>query len=62
MKKRFILKKWVEYVFITLQFMLLLILIAESDNILIFIISKVIALIFMYINHNILVKYTRLCD
>lgn len=61
MKKRY-LKQWVEYSIIFIQFILIMILSTESDNFNVFIISKVIALILFYINHLILVKYTRLCD
>ena len=61
MKKRY-LKQWVEYSIIFIQFILIMILSTETDNFNVFIISKVIALILFYINHLILVKYTRLCD
>lgn len=62
MKKKVILKKWVEYILLIIQFILILILGAESDNFTIFLISKLIALAIFFVNHLILVKYTRLCE
>lgn len=61
MKKRY-LKKWVEYVLLTIQFMLILIIGGESDNLSVFIISKLIALVLLFLNHLILVKYTKLYE
>ena len=62
MKKKVIFKKWIEYILLSIQFMLLLTLGAESDNFTIFALSKVIALLLFYMNHKIIVKYTRLYD
>lgn len=62
MKKKVILKKWVEYILLTIQFMLILILGAESDNFIIFLISKLITLVLFIVNHLILVKYTKLYE
>lgn len=62
MKKKVVLKKWVEYILLTIQFMLILILGAESDNFIIFLISKLIALVIFFVNHLILVKYTKLYE
>ena len=62
MKKKVILKKWVEYLILSVQFILILILGAESDNFIILVLSKIIALLILYMNHKILVKYTRLCE
>ena len=62
MKKKVIFKKWVEYILLSIQFMLLLTLGAESDNFTIFALSKVIALLLFYMNHKIIVKYTRLYE
>ena len=59
MKKRY-LKKWVEYSIIIIQFLLIMILSADSDNFNVFIISKIVALLIFYINHLILKNYTRL--
>ena len=59
MKKRYF-KKWVEYAIIIIQFILIMILSAESENFNVFIISKIIALLILYINHLILKNYTRL--
>ena len=61
MKKRY-LKKWVEYVLLTIQFMLILIIGGESDNLSVFIISKLIALVLLFLNHLILLKYTKLYE
>ena len=62
MKKKVILKKWTQYILLSIQFMLLLTLGAESDNFTIFALSKVIALLLFYMNHKIIVKYTRLYE
>ena len=61
MKKRS-LKKWIEYILLTIQFMLILIIGGESDNLSIFTISKLIALTLLFLNHLILVKYTKLYE
>lgn len=61
MKKRY-LKKWVEYILLTMQFILIIILGGESDNLSVFIISKLIALTLLFLNHLILVKYTKLYE
>lgn len=61
MKKRY-LKKWVENSILCIQFLLFLILCAECNNFIIFVISKIIVLIIFYINHVILEKYTRSFD
>ena len=61
MKKRY-LKKWVEYILLTIQFMLILIIGGESDNLSIFTISKLISLTLLFLNHLILVKYTKLYE
>ena len=60
--KKIYLKKWIEYILLTIQFMLILILGAESDNLSVFIISKLIALTLLFLNHLILVKYTKLYE
>ena len=62
MKKKVILKKWVEYILLSIQFMLILTLGAECDNFIIFALSKVIALLLFYMNHKIIIKYTRLYE
>ena len=61
MKKRYF-KKWVEYILLTIQFMLILIIGGESDNLSVFTISKLIALTLLFLNHLILVKYTKLYE
>ena len=60
--KKIYLKKWVEYILLTVQFMLILIIGGESDNLSIFTISKLIALTLLFLNHLILVKYTKLYE
>lgn len=60
--KKIYLKKWVEYILLTIQFMLILIIGGESDNLSIFTISKLIALTLLFLNHLILVKYTKLYE
>lgn len=62
MKKRVVLKKWLEYFIIFIQFIMILILGADCDNFIIFLISKLIALVIFFVNHLILVKYTRLYE
>ena len=60
--KKIYLKKCVEYILLTIQFMLILIIGGESDNLSIFTISKLIALTLLFLNHLILVKYTKLYE
>lgn len=60
--KRVVLKKWVEVVIIFMQVILFMILGSESDDLKIFIISKLIALILFSINSIILFKYSRLVE
>ena len=60
--KKIYLKKWIEYILLTIQFMLILIIGGESDNLSIFTISKLIALTLLFLNHLILVKYTKLYE
>ena len=62
MRKKVVLKKWVEYILLTIQFMLILIIGGESDNLSVFTISKLIALTLLFLNHLILVKYTKLYE
>ena len=60
--KKIYLKKWVEYILLTIQFMLILIIGGESDNLSVFTISKLIALTLLFLNHLILIKYTKLYE
>ena len=62
MKNKVIFKKWVEYILLTIQCILILILGAECNNFIIFILSKVIALLIIYMNHKLIIKYTRLYE
>lgn len=58
MKKRY-LKRWVEYLIVTVQLILFMIMGAESEDLKVFIFSKIIALTLFYINSLILLKYSR---
>ena len=60
--KRIVLKKWVEVVIIFIQVISFMILGSESDDLKVFIISKLIALIIFGINSIILFKYLRLME
>lgn len=54
------LKKWVEVVIVFIQAILFMTLAGECDDLKIFIVSKIIALIIFVINSKILFKYSRL--
>lgn len=54
------LKKWVEVVIVFIQVILFMILAGDCDDLKIFIASKIIALVIFFVNHLILVKYTKL--
>lgn len=60
--KRIVLKKWVEVVLIFIQVILFMILGSESDDLKVFVISKLIALIIFVMNSMILFKYSRLME
>lgn len=60
--KRIVLKKWVEVVIIFIQVLLIMIMASESDDLKVFVISKLIALIIFVINSLILFKYSRLME
>ena len=59
MKNKVIFKKWVEYILLTIQCILILILGAECNNFIIFILSKVIALLIIYMNHKLIINFVR---
>lgn len=61
MKKRY-LKGWVEYLLISIQCILVMLLGSETEDLKIFIISKIIFMIVFLINHLILIKYGRLYE
>lgn len=61
MKKRY-LKGWVEYLLISIQCLLVMLLSSETEDLKLFIISKIIFMIVFLINHLILVKYSRLYE
>lgn len=58
MKKTYI-KNWLSDLIIIVNTILLILVSAESDNTFIFITSKVIILIIMYLNTYILIKYSK---
>ena len=60
--KKIYLKKWVEVAIIFIQAILFMTLAGECDDLKIFIVSKIIALVIFFVNHLILVKYTKLYD
>lgn len=60
--KKIYLKRWVEVVIVSIQFILFMILGSECDDLKIFIVSKIIALIIFVINSAILFKYSRLVE
>lgn len=61
MKKRY-LKRWVEYLLITIQCLLFMLLGSETEDLKLFIISKIIFMILFLINHLILLKYSRIYE
>lgn len=58
--KKIYLKKWVEVVIVFIQVILFMILAGDCDDLKIFIVSKIIALIIFVINSKMLFKYSRL--
>ncbi len=60
--KKIYLKKWVEVAIIFIQVILFMILAGDCDDLKIFIVSKIIALIIFVINSKILFKYSRLVE
>ena len=60
--KKIYLKKWVEVAIIFIQAILFMILGGECDDLKIFIVSKIIALVIFLINCYILFKYSRLVE
>ena len=61
-KRKLYLKKWVEVAIIFIQAILFMIVVSDCDDLKIFIVSKLIALVIFFVNHLILVKYTKLYD
>ena len=59
-KRKVYLKKWVEVAIIFIQAILFMTLAGECDDLKIFIVSKIIALIIFVINSKILFKYSKL--
>lgn len=60
--KKLYLKNRIEKLIIIYQILLIIMLTSECDNITQFIISKLILLALIYINHNIIKKYTKFYD
>ena len=61
-KRKLYLKKWVEVAIIFIQAILFMTLAGECDDLKIFIVSKIIALVIFLINCYILSKYSRLVE
>jgi hypothetical protein len=61
MKKRK-LKKWCENILIVIMFILILILMSDSNNIILFISTKIIAIISIYIIGKILSNHTNIIE
>ena len=59
-KRKKYLKKWVEVAIIFIQTILFMTLAGDCDNITTFIISKLIILILIYVNHIIIKRYTKI--
>jgi hypothetical protein len=59
-QKRF--KKWVEYTLIAIDIIAFLVLISEHNNDFIFITSKLIAMLVMYLTSTLLFKYTDILE
>ena len=59
-KRKEYLKKWVEVGIIFIQVILFMTLAGDCDNIKTFIISKLIILILIYVNHIIIKRYTKI--
>lgn len=60
MKKRKYLKRWLDYLIIFMQMILILLMAGEVDNLALFFISKLVFLGLFIINHLILVKYSKI--
>ena len=61
-KRKLYLKKWVEVAIIFIQAILFMTLAGECDDLKIFIVSKIIALVIFLINCYVLSKYSRLVE
>lgn len=59
MKKRLIFKRWLEITILIVQTFLIFILCGEWENIYTDLIIKLTAILFIFINHNLLMKYSR---
>lgn len=58
MKKMYLKKKWVNLILI-IQFILFLLLGSEAENLNLFIFSKIAIMMLIYLNHLILVNYSK---
>jgi len=58
--KRLVFKRWVDGLFIIIQFILVMIMASEVDNTEIFVISKLISMILFILIFLLMVKYSRL--
>lgn len=56
------LKKYVINIILIIQIISFIILASESSNVKEFIITKILAFIILYFNHNLLIKYTKIFE
>ena len=60
MKKRKYLKRWLDYLIVCIQMLLIVLMAGEVDNLALFFISKLVFLGLFIINHLILVRYSKI--
>lgn len=60
--KKFYLKKWITNLILMMQMLLFIMLGSDCENTILFITSKIVILLIMYMNHLIIKKYTRLYE
>lgn len=60
--KRIYLKKWIANLILMMQMLLFIMLGSDCENTTLFIISKIVILLIMYMNHLIIKNYTRLYE
>ena len=58
MKKRYVLKKWVKNLLITVECVLIMLLCMDFNNLLLFIASKILIMTMIYAIGKILIKHT----
>lgn len=60
--KRIYLKKWIANLILMMQMLLFIMLGSDCENTTLFITSKIVILLIMYMNHLIIKNYTRLYE